>query len=1289
MNMIQTKPLDSKWTDEQWRAITERGNHVLVAAAAGSGKTAVLVERIIRLISNEEKPVDVDRLLVATFTKAAASEMKQRIREALENELHKQPFSLYLRRQLLLLNQASISTIHSFCMDVIKRYTYLLDLDPAFRIADESEARILRQEVIDELFEEWYGTSDEDSPFFTLVEWYGSDRDDAGLKQLVERLYDFAMSHPWPEHWLDEKAAMYQVKEGIELESLPWVHDIKQELQFRLQRVLNLLQKGMELCKHPGGPLPYLDNLNEEYLKVEELLRLCQGSWQDLHHAFQVNPFGKLKPCKGDHYDKELQEKVQDLRNKAKDEIKAIKEGLFKREPKEILSDLVAMAPLMQELVHLVKSFANRYAEAKREKALVDFSDLEHYCLKILLHPDSTPECPLPSEVALQYREHFVEILVDEYQDTNLVQETILHLISRESNGNRFMVGDVKQSIYRFRLTEPKLFLDKYKSYRPEGGLPGSRIDLANNFRSRKEILAGTNYIFRQIMHESAAEIDYDENAELRFGAEDYPPLESNPIEVYLIDRTDPNEQDDGKDAEGENEDGGPLEGESAKDEELESEELETAQLEARLIAAKIKEYIRGPEGGTPLQVYDRKLKEMRNIQYRDIVILLRSTRNWASLFLEEFRSQGIPAYTEESGGYFAATEIEVMLSLLRIIDNPYQDIPLAAVLRSPIMGLSADQLAMIRIGREKCSYYEALLHFLRSDEPDTAVDPVPEREAIEVKALKEKLGQFLQRLEAWRTEARQGSLSSLIWQIYRETGYYDYVGGLPGGSQRQANLRILYDRALQFEQTSFRGLYRFLRFVERMQDRGDDMGTARTLGEQEDVVRIMTIHKSKGLEFPLVFVTGIGKQFNLQDVRANFLYHKELGFGSHFVDLALRVSFPTLPQLAIKRRILAETLAEEMRLLYVALTRAKEKCILVGTSKNLSKQVEKWGEALSIEDWQLPAHLLTKALSYLEWIGYSLIRHQDAKLLRERYLQREPECPAPIRHDSSQWNFCLYSPKMLSLKGQENVDENRDIWDAIQGLREINIGDSFDDHHADQQLIHSRLTWTYPYPLEQRHLAKQSVSELKRKLQIFTESEESLPALYFAPVFPRPKFMEQKGLNAAERGTLMHLVMQQLLIQPPMDVRFIEAQVSRMIDQELLTPEQATEVDVASIAEFFQTELGSLYFSAEKIHREIPFSLALPAAVAYPDWIADGAQVENETVLVQGIIDCLLEMKEGFILVDYKTDQTVRFSDEDLLERYRVQINLYGYAVERIMKVPLLKKVLYFFDGKRIVEVI
>lgn len=1269
------KATGSQWTDEQWQAISARGQNILVAAAAGSGKTAVLVERIIRRIADEENPIDVDRLLVATFTKAAASEMKGRIRDALEKELQNKPYSLHLRRQLLLLTRASISTLHSFCMEVVKRHSYLLDLDPAFRVADELEAKLLRQDIIDTVFEEEYQVAAQGvGHFFTLVDWYGSDRSDTPLQTLVQRLYDFAQSHPWPEHWLEEMLSMYAVDANSDFEQLPWIKEMRTSIHLDLMGAIDELRTAIKLAQLPQGPEPYIDNLTEELRQFEDAFALSNGTWSQLQQAVLGIQFGRLKSCRGEQYDAALKEKVKELRDQAKKKHETMVTNYFAQSPEDILAELSRMHPVMQALVSLVKKFGERYQIAKQEKGFVDFADLEHYCLQILRHPDSTPIHLLPSEVAESYQEQFAEILVDEYQDTNMVQESILALIARPGEtGNRFMVGDVKQSIYRFRLTEPKLFMEKYEQYSAAGNEAGLRIDLSKNFRSRREVLLGTNYVFRQIMRKDVAELDYDPQAELIPGA-DYPELEHNPIEIQLIDR---NLSESRADTDEEASEAAFEESNRSNEagfEDVDPEELENAELEARWIATRIHEMITGSStaDGKPYQVYDRTLRQMRNIQYRDIVILLRSTNRAAPLMLEEFRVQGIPAYAEVSGGYFAATEIEIMLSLLRIIDNPYQDIPLAAVLRSPIVQLSAEEMAQLRLIQPEGHYYDALLACKQADmlvlEPE----------------VQSRLQQFCTRLEQWREEARQGALSELIWRIYQETAYYDFAGSLAGGRERQANLRALYDRARQFEQSAFRGLYRFLRFVERMQERGEEMGVARALGEQEDVVRIMTIHKSKGLEFPVVFIASLAKQFNMQDQRGAFLYHKELGFGSKWVDTEQRITYPTLPQLAIRKRQMMELLAEEQRLLYVAMTRAKEKLILVGTVRNLEQRISAWSAVLEVSDWQLPPHIIATTKTYLDWIGYALVRHPAAKLLlkmveqtAEQIYEANNRAISAAHMDISSWTIQVTKADRIiqSKSVLEAIDQEMDAaireGRAIAGITDINPE------------IVRRLQWQYPFPLAQLHLAKQSVSEIKRKWQAVEGEGE---VYVRTSITERPRFMEAKGFTAAERGSAMHMVMQQLDMKAVLTIESIHNQVQSMVERELLTQEQADVIDVEAIERFFAGAIGQRLLHAKQIVRELPFSYMLPAREVYKDsWKTQSE--EDEHVLIQGIIDVLVEEEDGWFLLDYKTDRTTDIADEELTARYQVQIDLYSRAIEAIWKRPLKEKILYFFDGQRVIR--
>lgn len=1245
MNNDLKKPENSTWTDDQWRAIATSGKDILVAAAAGSGKTAVLVERIIKKITSVNNPVDVDRLLVVTFTNAAAAEMRKRIGEALEKEIAKHPSSLHLRRQLTLLNRASISTLHSFCLNVLRKYYYHIDLDPGFRIADGTEAELLMEETMEELFEEKYSLENNDR-FYDLVDRYSDDRSDLELQLLVRKLYDFSRSYPWPTEWLEQIIQTYNIDDVSEIDDLSWMKDLREDIKIQLQGCKELLNRALEITKQPGGPAPYADNVLANQQLIEELLIASEQSWQHLYDVMQTATFGKLKPCKGDEYIKSLQENVKAIREKAKDQFEKIKEELFSRKPEYFLKDIQEMKPVVETLIELVKEFSNRYEIVKKEKGIVDFADLEHFCLQILKDQKSTVGELIPSEVAEDYRELFQEVLVDEYQDTNLVQETIIKLVS--CSNNLFMVGDVKQSIYRFRLAEPHLFLTKYKQFQKEDyeECAGIRIDLSKNFRSRAEVLAGTNFIFKQIMNGTVGEIEYDEDAELKLGNTNYPASEATKAELLLIDRKDPSSDREA------NEDG------EEEDELISADiaELENVQLEARVIGLKIKELIE-----KPYKVTDKAGIE-RNVTYRDIVILLRSMP-WAEAIMDEFKELGIPVYAELSTGYFEATEVTVLLSLLKIIDNPFQDIPLAAVLRSPVVGLTEEQLAMIRIHDKNNSFFESVKSYIRSGANQE---------------LSGKLEFFYKELKAWRKRARQGALSELIWQLYRDTGYFDYVGGLAGGKQRQANLRALYDRSKQYEETSFRGLFRFLRFIERMQDRGEDLGTARALGEQEDVVRMMTIHKSKGLEFPIVFTAGLGRQFNMQDLRKKVLLHKELGFGSKLVNPKLRISYPTLPLLAMKRRLQMELLAEEMRVLYVALTRAKEKLYLVATVKDAEKKLDKWNSEIDEDEWLLPDFVRAKAKSYLDWIGPALIRHPDCKILSAKDYSND------ISSHASKWEVNILNAENFPKDSSEAVKQNLELLYDIENWRTVPI-DSEMKTDVNQQL-----SWNYPFIQAQTKRSKQSVSEIKSRKQVTDAyADTGLIQKFRAPLQDRPRFLQQKSLTAAEKGTAMHMVMQHIDLRAEITADSIANLLASMVIKELLTEEQKAVIDVNSITHFFETPLGQRLVKADKVRREVPFSLALPAKDAYPDW----AEEETANVLVQGVMDCVFKDEHGVVLIDYKTDTiTGRFKNEEMAkqtleERYRLQIDLYARALQEIWKLPSVEKYLFLFDGSLLIE--
>lgn len=1299
MAQTNSQAAGPQWTREQLRAITAEGSDILVAAAAGSGKTAVLVERIIRRISDEERPLDVDRLLVATFTKAAADEMRQRIREALEQKLREQPDSRHLRRQLALLPRASITTLHSFCLDVIRQHVQVLGLDPSFRVAAETETDLLREEAMDEIFERCYAESEPESDFWRLVETYSGDRSDRPLFELVARLYDFSRSHPDPDLWLQTMTdAFLHVREPA------WLKHLQKDVRLELEGVLSLLEEALAIAGEPAGPAPYIPQLERESELVRQAVHAAEhGSWEDLHAAVHRISFDRLASCRGEEYDKRKQERAKDLRDRAKDAFQAVKEECFGRTPQQFAEENLRLHPLIRALVGLVQNFAALYEAAKRKRNVVDYADLEHYCLRLLRDPNE-PGRLVPSDIALEYRERFHEVLIDEYQDTNMTQEAILELLSRPSPGNRFMVGDVKQSIYRFRLAEPSLFLRKYRSFgsdpaRADGGL---RIDLAQNFRSRRPVIDAVNFVFRQIMSEQVGEMAYDDQAALRFGAAYYPELpdeDEGAVELLLLDRAEAN-RDDGIGAGGDRADAHHAEADpmagaedqpgSAGDE---LEELETAQLEARQIAARIRRWM--GEDGRPFLVWDKQLKSMRPVQFRDIVILLRATHHWAPVFLEELRLAGIPAYGESSTGYFSAVEVDTVLSLLKIIDNPYQDIPLAAVLRSPICRITENELAEIRIFCRREPFYTAVRRYAEAED---GTEP----------KLREKLAAFLRQLERWRVEARHTGVSELIWRLYRMTGYFEFVGGLPGGAQRQANLRALYDRARQFESTSFRGLFRFLRFIERIRDSGGDLGVAGAIGEQEDVVRIMSIHKSKGLEFPVVFVAGLGKRFNRQDLNRPFLLHRELGFGPKIFDPDLRVSYPSLAHIAIRRRLNLEMLAEEMRVLYVALTRAREKLVLVGTFRDAAKEMLRWSEAASRTELGLPDALLAGARCYLDWIGPALARHPDGSGAFRAAVgmpgesgpeesgpgvseSGEGEASGAAILDPSRWRVLLASGREWREAAPARAARDETIMKALYRAEPL-----FHLHSDRTDELEDRFRWVYPHAQASRWFSKTSVSELKRRTLMEPEADQEelpVPADSVRPerrsrLLRRPRFLGDGKLAPTEKGILYHAVMQHVPLDLRPDGREAAAAIDRLAQEGKIPRHLAGEVDPESIAAFFRTPLISRLRQARDVRRELPFSFGLPASELYPDAREAAA---GETIIVQGVIDCLFAEEDGYVLLDYKTDAIdgVSVTVETIRRRYETQIRWYARAVEGILRRPVKEAYLYLFSAGSLVRMI
>ena len=1208
-----------KWTEEQSEAIYKDGKDILVSAAAGSGKTAVLVERIIQKVVSEKNPINIDELFVSTFTNAAAEEMRSRIGSRLERELEVRPESKHLKKQISLLQQASISTLHAFCMKVVRENAYLIDLDPSFTLSDEIETAILQEETLNEMFEAWYGKEDgEEALFFDVVNRFSSDRNDMEVGELILDLYTFAMQNPWPEKWLNAVLALYDVNEATDEASLPWLNILKEEYQDTILSMQSKIEEALKIIHDFDGPSHYLEAIEADKQIAETALN--QKTWHEMYNFMQTVKFKRLSG-KRIECDVNKREQVKTIRKIYQDQIKEMQEGWFSKPLNRHLLDLQHLYPVIETVIQLVLEFKERFTVKKREKALLDFSDLEHLSLEILIDK-SEPERLKASEVAESYQKKFTEVLVDEYQDINHVQETILSLVSR--GHNMFMVGDVKQSIYRFRHADPTLFINKYKAYE-QSDESGYRIDLARNFRSRKDVLTGTNYIFRQILDEAVGEIDYDETAELIYANtsfDDYP-FEGG-VDLLLIDRDD------------------------EAYEKSEAHDLTKAQIEARAYAKKIKEWM-GHGKAEPLQVIDKETNVQRPVQYRDIVILQRSKTDVPTIY-EEFKKQNIPVYGELRDGYFQAIEIQVMLSLLKVIDNPYQDIPLASVLRSPIVGVDEEELVQIKLENAR-TFYESVVSYSKKDT-----------------ALAKQLGNFLKQLDQFKELAIQGELSELIWEIYRETGYFDFVGGIPGGRQRQANLRALYDRARYYETASYRGLFRFLRFIERMEELNKDLGTAPALSEQEDVVRILSIHQSKGLEFPIVIVGNINKEFNLRDLSRKYLLDKDAGFASKFIDPEKRITYATLYYKAMQIAMRRKLIAEEMRVLYVAMTRAKEKLLLVGNVNSLEKSVENWHGSIEEKEWILPNYTRKKGKSYLDWIGHALIRHKDSGLLRET---SEFECLGnQVNFDQSAWSIEVMHGRELHFEEKTKQIELKELQTKVKNWEVIDSDSKLDAY------VSERLEFEYDFKELVNTRAKQSVTEVKRHQELEDElSSKQFIQPFRAPIAKRPNFLlEKKTLTPAEKGTVLHAVMQYIPLTHPLTKEELKGYTQEMIDKELLLTEEVATLDYDKILAFFKTEFAEKIFKSSHLKKEMPFMF------------------RKDHVIVQGIIDLLFNYEGNWYLVDYKTDyikeEITDALERKLKERYEVQLQLYQEAIERILKEKVSGAYLYFLDKQLAIKV-
>ncbi len=1195
------------WTKEQQKVIDLRNRNILVSAAAGSGKTAVLVERIIKMVTDKEHPVDIDHLLIVTFTSAAAGEMRERIGNAIEKRLLEDKDDLHLQKQMTLIHSAQITTIHSFCLSIIRNYFNEIDLDPGFRIGDEAELRLMKSDVLSEVLEARY--EDAEPNFLHFVESYATGKSDSGLEDMILKLYEFSMSHPSPDKWLLKMEQAFCVDTTEELNDSLWMKELLSYTSQMAEGSLVDNEKAMALCEEGNGPYMYLDALASDRIFLEKLVT-CK-EYQEFDSILQSIDWSRLSTKKDPTVDVEKREQAKELRNRIKGNIQDIKNHFFFQGLKESLDDMKKVKPVVEALVSLTLDFAAAFAAKKAEKNILDFNDLEHFALKILIQNEDEP-----TPVAIELRDYYEEILVDEYQDSNLVQETLVKSISREICGqpNRFMVGDVKQSIYKFRLARPELFIEKYNAYSTQDSME-QRIDLHQNFRSRSSVLDSINRVFEVIMHPSLGKIEYDKDAALNHGA-DFPISENGltggKTEVLLL---------DGK-------------------EEV-SDSFSAKEKEAEAIATRIKQF--KSEG---YLVYDKE--GYRPVDYQDMVILLRSMTGWAEEFVEVLSARGIPAYADTQTGYFSAIEVKTILNYLLIIDNPLQDIPMTAVLRSKIGGFTDEELSLIRIHDLKRTMYESLLSYQKEAETIRKDADQLEARAYDLTII-DKIETFLTQLNRLRTMVPYTSVYDLLKDIYQSSGYYDYVTLLPTGNIRKGNLDMLLQKALDFEKTSYQGLFHFNRYIEKLHQYDIDFGEAGS-GNAKNAIRIMSIHKSKGLEFPIVFVGGMGKQFNQQDARSRLILHPDLGIGPDYVDYELRVKTSTLVKKVIQKQIVLENLAEELRILYVAMTRAKEKLVLTGQVKDAEKKTQQWGMQT-----ELSFSEISSANSYFDWIMPCALNCPDEFLIR---------------------NMSLVEMIGTEIKEQISNEQRKEIllsWDSKEYLS---------DERNDS--INALMNYEYPYLAEQIIKSKISVSELKRKA--YEEIEEAKEELYKeaekSPYIPNFR-NETDEITGTRLGTLYHKVMECLSFQSSVDLKALRDEILQLVKLGRLKEEDSNKIKLLKFVNFLTSSLGQRMTKAQEkkaLYREQPFVLGIPSSSIYTEIESD------ELVIVQGIIDAFFEEDGELILLDYKTDRVNR--EGELIDRYKAQLDYYQEALEQITGKKVRERIIYSFHLEKEIQV-
>lgn len=1233
--------MERKWTPAQKSAIDTRDCNVLVSAAAGSGKTAVLVERIISMITDPDKNIDIDRLVVVTFTKAAAAQMKDKIRKALDSMLDENPGDMNLLRQITLLNNAQITTIDSFCLWIIRNHFPEVNLDPGFRIMDEGEKKLIENDVLEDVLEEFYAEADEE--FFNLVDAFGMGRDDSGLVSIIDKIYRFSRSNPWIDEWFDECMLVYD----DETYDNPAIKELHDSIKNALLDYRDKYNRLVDICSEPAGPAAYTGALQSDLLGINEMIN--SQDFGELGRKVRTFSFEALSRKKDAGADPDIKEYIKGQRKLFKDYIGRLNDKIFLKDDEGIFADMQGAGIQIRTLLKVAKVYAKRVSEVKREKGIIDFNDMEHLALSILVKKEAGKL--VYTETADKLANRFEEILIDEYQDSNQLQEVILNAVSKTrlsgENNNIYMVGDVKQSIYKFRLACPELFIEKYDTYGETGD--NVRIELQKNFRSRENVLECANDVFSHIMNKNFSGIGYDESVRLNAGF---------PYPEY----SDSNYGDDA------NKSTDVILISSENEEEATTRELEADRL-AKLIEGIV---------ASGVNVYDADENIYRPAEYRDIVILTRSVTGWADTFADALMDRGIPAYTDSSTGYFSVREIQVILSMLTIVDNPVQEISLAAAMMSYFGGFTAAELGMVRkLGREHAdkNVHNNLYEHLKAV---AALGGADKTQETNVKQLSGKCALFLAKLTEYRDKSSVEPLYDLCWEMIYDSGYYDYVGTMPAGAQRQANLNVLLERAAGYGKSSYSGLFNFLRYIERLKKFDEDFAEGAASLDNENLVRIMSIHKSKGLEFPIVILAGAHKNINFMDATAPVLVDQNLGIAVDYVDLERRTKTPTIIKGAMAKRIVRESIAEEERLLYVAMTRAREKLIITGVVKDADKTLDKYrakSEELAT-DGTLSYADSENIKNYLDMIMPVCLMDSDKlkgsfKVMVDAVEDSEADA-AETGNSFETGNVtdtdavkAGEAPDGNNEAGYPSLDELPEYVpaDNATGRMKLTVSQLKAMQTEDESEENAYMDDSVKEAFEKEAYDEQAADNGNRDGQTDSETiaEPSNSII--------PKFIsgEEVKLAANERGSAYHRVMECLDYSVSVNLDGVKADINRMLETGKMNELQVKSVNPWGINTFVQSDIGRRVANAMNngsVRREQPFVF------------------EYEGQLIQGIIDLYFEEDGELVLVDYKTDRVMKneAGEKELVRRYAIQLDYYAKALTQLTGKKVKEKIIYSF---------